>query len=189
MLEYQMGDSASFNELYGRYSPRVYQYLRRRLNNAQECDEVFQTIFTKVHSSRRQYRSEFTFAQWLFVIVKTGLMDYWRKQGRGDAKVKAYELYINHFDGMNDKSYFGAQQDQLPEGSSIKLDAIKEALDSLPEKQKQALQFRYFEEWDYEKIAEQLNASEVGARKLVSRAMAALKLKLFGLKSSEGGPL
>src|SRR6185295_1339485 len=82
MRAYQGGDAQAFAELYRRHSGRVYAYLTRRLQKAEVANEVFQATFLKVHHSRHRFDFKFPFAQWLYVITKTVLLDHVRKEGR-----------------------------------------------------------------------------------------------------------
>jgi len=53
MKAYQLGNAEAFELLYGRYSPRVYGYLCKKISNRVAADDVFQTIFLKLHKFRQ----------------------------------------------------------------------------------------------------------------------------------------
>src|SRR4051794_10525942 len=82
MRAYQMGDAAAFAELYGRHAGRAYAYLMKRMANREEADEVLQATFLKVHRFRHRFDAQYPFAQWLYVLTKTALLDHLRKAGR-----------------------------------------------------------------------------------------------------------
>src|SRR4051812_21551899 len=82
MHAYRAGETGAFEELYRRHSGQVYAYLKRRVSSREEVDEIFQAAFFKVHRSRHKFDFKFPFAQWLYVITKTALLDHFRKQGR-----------------------------------------------------------------------------------------------------------
>lgn len=58
---------------------------------------------------------------------------------------------------------------------------IEEMLDSLTERQREIIYLRYIQEYDYHQIAELLNISIHGCRKLVSKAMINLREKYGSL--------
>src|SRR5437868_3329601 len=76
MLAYQQGDSSAFNELYERYSGRVYSYLEGKVFNKNERDDLFQAVFLKLHKSRHLFDPAFQFAPWLFTICRTTVLDF-----------------------------------------------------------------------------------------------------------------
>ncbi len=70
-------------------------------------------------------------------------------------------------------------------GNSELVGRVRRAIAQLPAKQSKAIVMRYFEQQDYEAVAEKLNCSEAGARSHVSKAVATLKSKLATLTEWE----
>ena len=60
----------------------AYAYLSQRLGSRTETDEVFQEVFLKVHRARNQYDFKYSVLQWLYVISRTTLLDYYRNKSR-----------------------------------------------------------------------------------------------------------
>jgi RNA polymerase sigma factor (sigma-70 family) len=59
---------------------------------------------------------------------------------------------------------------------------VRQAVAQLPAKQAKAIVMRYFEQQNYQAVAEKLKCSEAGARSHVSKAIATLKSKLATLR-------
>ncbi len=59
---------------------------------------------------------------------------------------------------------------------------VRQAVAQLPPKQAKAIVMRYFEQQNYQAVAEKLKCSEAGARSHVSKAIATLKNKLATLR-------
>ena len=59
---------------------------------------------------------------------------------------------------------------------------VRQAVAQLPAKQAKAIVMRYFEQKNYQAVAENLKCSEAGARSNVSKAIATLKNKLATLR-------
>jgi RNA polymerase sigma-70 factor (ECF subfamily) len=59
---------------------------------------------------------------------------------------------------------------------------VRQAVAQLPPKQAKAIVMRYFEQKNYQAVAENLKCSEAGARSHVSKAIATLKNKLATLR-------
>ena len=62
---------------------------------------------------------------------------------------------------------------------------LRKAISQLPDRQSKAIVLRYFEQKDYDAIAEKLRCSNAGARSHVSKALATLKNKLTHLYKTE----
>ena len=156
MMLYQQGEESAFTQLYSRYESRVYGYLRKRLNDPQAANDIFQAAFLKLHRSKDQFNPSFMFAPWLFAVVRTSLLD-WQKDHRN--KVAAGEL--------KEEMLVAFQ----PEAPAL----IRTDLSGLPAPQRSAVEMRYFEELSFEEIAGRLNTTPGNVRQLVSRGIKNLK--------------
>lgn len=157
MLLYQTGQERAFTILYQRYASRVYGYLRQRLRNQESADEALQAVFIKLHRSKDQFNSTFTFAPWLFTIARTVTLDFHKKQNR-EAKYVA-ETRV-------DPDLFGAQ----PEPSTATVD-----LSSLPRTQRSAVEMRYLKDMSFEEIAKRLDTTPNNVRQMISRGVRQLR--------------
>jgi RNA polymerase sigma-70 factor (ECF subfamily) len=84
MERYQEGDYAAFEDLYGRFAPRLAAYFRRQLLllGANEEDLV-QDTFLQLHRSRHTYLPGRPVAPWIFAIARHAyLMDRRRRARR-----------------------------------------------------------------------------------------------------------
>lgn len=163
MNAYQHGDIQGFETLYGRYSPRVYGYLRNRLSDRSAVDDVFQAIFLKLHNARQQYDPALPFKPWLFSICHAVLVDRFRADARHPETVELEEDHAHT--SPNEKEQLVVN------------------LDSLSVDQRNAIELRYFEEHSFEEIAKQLSKTPAGVRQLVSRGIRRLNQVL---NSKEG---
>lgn len=159
MLQYQTSspDAAylAFNELYLRYSARVYSFLMKKMRNASEADDIMQKVFLKIHESKHLYKSQFKFEQWLFVIARTQVLDFFRAKSR-------YEKRL--------------QKIAIPEVSNLEENNFDLNLHSLDQDQRELLEMKFIDELSYQEISKILNKSEVSLRKSVSRLLMKLKV-------------
>lgn len=149
------GNEIAFNAIYGRYSPRIYGFLRKRLRSPQAANDVFQRAFLKFHQSKEQFDSSLPLAPWIFTIARTALADWVKENGREARKIEK----------------FGTE----PSQKDISIEVPVISLSSVPEPQRSAIELRYFEELPYEEIARRLKTSPANVRQLVSRGMAHLR--------------
>lgn len=157
MVLYQSGEQNAFNELYNRYSNRVYGFLRKRMKDPHSVNDLFQGVFLKLHRSRDLFNPTFMFAPWLFTIVRTTLLD-WQKDHRNHVKTIEWT-----------DSEVLQDQEVLPRPDTS----------DLPESQRLAVEMRYFDELSFEEIATRLNTTSGNVRQLVSRGLKNLK-SVFG---------
>lgn len=156
MIAYQLGDAHAFTVLYERHSGRALRYLVSKTRNRALAEDVFQASFLKLHRMRSRYSADYPFLPWLFTICRSELVDALRKRARTP------ENYTEHLPEFISGS---------PEGNFDTVEAMK----SLPENQKQALELRFEKDFSFEEIAERLETSPGNARKLVSRAIQFLR--------------
>ncbi|EQC45423.1 RNA polymerase sigma factor [Bacteriovorax sp. Seq25_V] len=151
---YAAGEYEAFEILYSRYKTKISSYLNRKVFNQDMREEVFQDIFMKLHRTRSQYSDQYLFAQWIFTITRTTVLDYLKKK-----KISTVDFFENELVCKNVEK-------------EVEID-----LESLSDREKAIIEMRYFSDHDYEEIAQKLNLSTSNVRKIASRAIAALKGK------------
>lgn len=169
---YIQGDIRAFDELYLRHKAKMYGYLLKRLPSKSIADEVFQTVFMKLHQSRDQYLNNEPFLPWLFTVARNSLFDHLRKTRSEKNKIEAYLNHSEIISGENSSSH--------PHQHSEILEA---SLSNLSESQKSLLSQRYVEGLDFEEIAKRVNSNPVAVRQSVSRLTRKLKSLLKGSAS------
>lgn len=158
MVLYQEGHEEAFSRLYRRYADRVYGYLRKRLNDPQAANDVFQASFLKLHRSKDQFNTTFTFAPWLFTVVRSVLLDWYKDQKNKVRNVEFKEETFQQADNLEPITAFPRAE-----------------LSKLPEAQRLAVEMRYFGELSFDEIAARLDTTPGNVRQLVSRGVKSLK--------------
>jgi RNA polymerase sigma-70 factor (ECF subfamily) len=161
MLAYSNGDLEAFQTLYRRHKGRVFGFLLAKIKNRDEAEEIFQTVFAKLHRTREKYRLEIPFLPWIFTISRNCLIDHIRKN----------ETFRKHVTLSDEVVQAYAELDS----SQIPIDMTFEELPSLNETQRRALKLRFEEGFSFEEIAEQLQTSLENARQIISRSIRKLR--------------
>lgn len=143
----------AFTELYSRFNEKVFSYVLNKIKNQADSEDLLQKIFIKVHESKHLYNMKYKFEQWLFVIARTAVLDFYRAESR--YKKRMTKVEIN------------------PEISPSEYDTTP--LNSLAEDQKEMLEMKFIDELSYQEMAALLNKSETSLRKMVSRMMINLR--------------
>jgi RNA polymerase sigma-70 factor (ECF subfamily) len=127
----------------------------RIINNETEAEDVMQESFLKAFSKIDTYKGEVSFGAWLKRIVINRSLDYLKKR-----KVK--------FEEINEKT------NQLPdyqmETKEVNVQAIKDAIQKLPDGYRVVLSLFLIEGYDHEEISEILGISNSNSRTQYLRA-------------------
>jgi len=83
LAEYAKGDYRAFQEIYRRYSPRVFGYLKKRLGGTDNLEEMFNSIFLNLHYNRCNLKINHPLESWLFVNCRVTLREHLENQMSG----------------------------------------------------------------------------------------------------------
>jgi RNA polymerase sigma-70 factor (ECF subfamily) len=156
MVLYQGGDLRAFEELYRRYSKKIYGYLKRRLVPLEVASEAFQIVFMKLHQNKQLYRPDLKFAPWIFTLSRNVCIDMARSNVRRNSSVELDE-------------------NQIPSPVLVEAALSEELFEKLTEPQKKLLLLRYEEDRSFEEIAKVFDTSSSNARKMLSRIIQKLR--------------
>lgn len=165
MQAYAEDDMEAFELLYRRHRQRLFGFLLGRLKSRSEAEEVFQSVFAKLHQARHSYRREVPFLPWLFTIARNALIDHLRRQRRQQHVVLSEEAVA---------AGVAPAREHVPIGAAIA------ELASLSAAQRQVLELRFNQGLSFQEIAEELQLSAGNARQIVSRAIARLRKLMTG---------
>lgn len=163
---YKKGKQPAFELIYNRHAGRVLNYMRKKLRNDKNAQDLTQEVFLKLHRSREQYDSNLALAPWIFSITRSVFLDFVKKTSLEDATP-------------------AEKFDQLPAnieapGVIAKQTESAELLAGLPDMQKRVVALRVFDEATFDEIAKRLSTSPENARQLFSRGVRKLKASLGG---------
>jgi RNA polymerase sigma-70 factor (ECF subfamily) len=72
------GDAAAFPALLEAYRRPVYSYLVRAGVGEADRDDIFQSVFLKIHRAAETYEPARPLAPWIFTIVANSVRNHWR---------------------------------------------------------------------------------------------------------------
>lgn len=147
-------------------------FIRNRVSNEEDIEDILQDVFLKLISSIDRLMDDQKVQAWIYRITRNAIIDYYRR---------------NHND-LDIESI----QDELPlvmdeDWTSNKEIAycLKNMVDKLPEKYKQAIQITVFENHTQKEYSEMIGISVSGAKSRVQRARNILKGMVLGCCSLE----
>jgi RNA polymerase sigma-70 factor (ECF subfamily) len=147
------GDQKAYAELLGRYRDAIYYMLLKMVNNSSDAEDLTIEAFGKAFKSIHQYTPNFAFSTWLFKIATNNCIDFIRKK-------KATTISLDQNDDDSDKAHPDIQASVLdPEEEMIKDQKqrlMREIVSKLKPRYRKLIELRYFQEFSYEEIAEEL---------------------------------
>ncbi|HYY87513.1 MAG TPA: sigma-70 family RNA polymerase sigma factor [Chloroflexota bacterium] len=155
----------AFDELYSRYSPRVFGYLYQRLNgNVEEAEDLTAEVFAKVYEKIDGYQVQGApLSSWLFRIAHNRLIDSVRRRPRQT------QVPLDVAPQMPAGPVFqGIDQ-------AVALEQIKVGLARLTEEQRQVIVLRFLEGKSLAETAAIVNRNEDAVKKLQARGLASLR--------------
>ena len=159
-------DKAAFRELYSRFSQIVFNLVYRILKDRQEAEEVVQEIFLQVWNKAGSYDADRgALSTWIINISRNKSIDRLRKLGH-----RSQDTEINE-ERLNSKYDFSRIIENREESRKV----LQEALDTLPQEQRIAIEMVYFEGFTHEETAQKLS-EPVGTIKTRIR-LGVMKLK------------
>jgi RNA polymerase sigma-70 factor (ECF subfamily) len=175
MLRVKGGDDASFGVLLEKHRNPVIHFLYRMVQNPAVAEELAQEVFLRVYRSRASYEPTAKFTTWLFRIA-THLALNSLRDGKNERKQES-------LDDMVDDQPVRQVSDNRPTVEQAmlyqaRLGEVKNAIHTLPEKQRAAVLMHKYEEMEYSQIARTLNCSESAVKSLLFRAYETLRARL-----------
>jgi len=163
----QTKDPTLFKSLIRRYQNRIYNAAYRVLGNAEEAEEVVQDTCVKVHQNLPKFRSQSSFAAWLFAIVHNNCLDIMRTKLRRQSGFRFLQFdpqSTAESEGEVDSQVVSQAADASPNPAEM-LDmeeqgtVIAESLRQLPANQRVVVVLHDIEGFSYQEIAQIVGAS------------------------------
>jgi RNA polymerase sigma-70 factor (ECF subfamily) len=169
------GEEAAFDEFHALYFPRLYRFAAARLNGDEDAsEEVVQRTLIRAIDRLHTFRGDAALLTWLCTLCRHEIADWIAREGRGRAVSLSDEQEAARL--ALDKLAAGDRDDpdsalQRRELSRL----VHSALDHLPDRYGDVLEWKYLEELPVEQIAGRLGLGYKAAESLLTRARAAFR--------------
>lgn len=170
------GDEHAFNQFFDENFARLYRFVLARVSHDEEASkEIVQTALSKALKHMKSYRAEAALFTWLCSIARNELVDWARRDAR----------YHEHIVLTEDLPEISAAVDSLlaPATDDPNLNYQKQelsrlvqvALDKLPPKYGDALEWKYIQGYSVKEIAGKMGISPEAAQSVLARAKRAFQ--------------
>jgi len=178
MLELRAGNMSGFDFLLQKYRKPIVNFMYRMVHNQAVAEELAQEVFLRVYRSRETYRAEARFSTWLYRIATNLGVNYARDTRH---ERTASTIYLDEVDSETGTTPDVADDEPSAEASILRrerLNAIRQHVLALPERQRMAVLMHKYEGMDYKQIGDVLKLSESATKSLLFRAYQTLREKL-----------
>jgi RNA polymerase sigma factor (sigma-70 family) len=156
------------SEAIARDESRLRSFIRRRVGDRDEAEDILQDVFYELVEAYRMMKPVEQVTGWLFRVARNRIIDLFRRKGR-DATTGKQELFAENGEGR-------ALEELLPSpdagpdsiyARTILMDEIENALDELPEEQRNVFIAHEVMGYSFKELAEQygVNVNTLLARK------------------------
>jgi len=167
MARVQQGDESAFSEIVRRHQTALVNFFRR-LGAYTDAEDLAQETFLRVFRYRDRYRPTARFETFLYTVARHVWCDRLRKVRRVETGMTALERREEE------------RQDEHRENRDARLEAIRQAVDELPDSLRMTVVLIVYEEFDYETTARILGIPVGTVKSRFHEAMHRLKRKLRG---------
>jgi RNA polymerase sigma-70 factor (family 1) len=164
LMRISEGDRNAFRELYQRYTPVLYPFVKSLCNDDALCEDIVQEIFIKIWDNRAKATDIQLLKSYLFKAAKNRFLNELRKQ-------KNERTFIKNrlFNGIDTET--PEQQLTFKEGMRLG----DEALARLSPKRRLIVEMRIREELSLDEISLRVGASKNVVKKLLYSGLAMIR--------------
>ena len=152
----ETGDPVAYNELMKLYRDPLYFMLYEKIGNQDLAKDLTIEALGKAFKKLHLYVPDYAFSTWLFTIARNNCIDYLRKK-----KLPTFSIDKMMVNDEGKRTNFDLEsRDPNPEQILMKKQRIKilrRIVDQLKPKYRDLVKLRYFKEYSYEEVAQELN--------------------------------
>ena len=156
ILKFKQGDTSAFNTIVERHKKRIYFFALKLVQDHQAAEDISQETFLRAYNKLHSLKQESSFVPWLYKIAS----NYYRSIIRRPKLKVVSDIDIG---------LLSAESQELEEENQDQK-MMKQAIATLPKKQRVALVLRCFEGLSYAEISQAMNISVSSAKAHVSYA-------------------
>ncbi|MFY0543077.1 RNA polymerase sigma factor [Brevibacillus sp. H7] len=171
--ELKEGNVECYAELIRRYEKKILAFVTHMLRQAHlehMAEDICQETFYKAYKSIHSFRDvEATFSTWLYTIARNSVLSELRKSRNSDVYLEdTVQIPVVSIERLPEQELLRNEREVL----------VRQAINSLPEKQRSALILREYEQMDYNEIASILDLTVSSVKSLLFRARQSIRAEL-----------
>jgi RNA polymerase sigma-70 factor (ECF subfamily) len=164
MIKALDGDSAAYQSLLRVLVPQLRSFFGRRVGRDDIVEDLVQETLIAVHTRRATFDRERPFSAWLYAIARYKLADHFRRHHRGQ---------------VNDELDENIAAEEFESAALASID-VERLLDTLPDKQSNAIRRTKIDGFALEEVAAAAGISQSDAKMSVYRGLKRLSARVQG---------
>lgn len=143
------GNIKAFDDLFNKYSPKLYNFSLKYLKSSEEAEEIVQEVFYYIWEKREGLKPDQSFNSYIFTIAYNIIRKYFNKKAKENAyKDEAVYSLLKEENSL----------DRIIDYKSL-LGKVESVIDRMPEKRREVFIKRKYEELPVKQIAKDLGIS------------------------------
>ena len=152
------------DKVYLDYKDKVTAYVRGKLANEHDVEDIVSTVFLKVYQRIDSFDpSKASLSTWIYTITRNTVIDYFKKR----------KIHIEFLDEI--------AADTLPDDSLVDnelLEDLADALETLSERERDLIILHYYKGYTLKRISEMMDMSYINAKLIHTKALSMLRLNM-----------
>jgi RNA polymerase sigma-70 factor (ECF subfamily) len=166
-----------------RYRKTVYYLILKMIRNQEDAEDLTQEAFAKAFASLNSFDPKFAFSTWVCRIASNTSIDFIRRK-----KLQTMSIHQNNKNDEGESVVFQIKDEGLNPDEHYHKEQrrkyLQMAVENLPERYQRLVRLRYFEEYSYEEVAEELEIPLGTVKAQLHRARELLNEQLSQMQSN-----
>ena len=151
----------TYEQVYQDYSKKVMGYIRPRISNPSDAEELHSTVFMKVFEKFDSFdQTKASVSTWIYTIARNTLIDFFRTRKVMDELGDEDIVEEDAFQGILDEETLGE---------------LAEALEKLPQRERDLIILHYYHNMQLKEIALKLHMSYSNCKIVHNKALMKLR--------------
>jgi RNA polymerase sigma-70 factor (ECF subfamily) len=152
--------------LWEQFSIPLKDFIKKRVNNDQDVEDILQTVFLKIHIHINNLIETNKVRSWIYSITRNAIIDFYRSKN-----------HDSDIESLTEDMLIGVQEEETLNNEISQ--CLNTMIQYLPEKYKQAIILTEFHNLTQKELADRTGLSVSGAKSRVQRARLLLKEMLM----------
>ena len=152
------------DSLYLDYKDKVTAYVRSRIENKYDVEDIVSTVFLKIYQKIDSFdESKASLSTWIYTITRNTVIDYFRE-------IKTHIEFLDEIEA-DTLSADSLVDDEL-------LEDLAYALETLSERERDLIILHYYKGYTLKRISEMMGMSYINAKLIHTKALSMLRLNM-----------
>lgn len=144
-------EEKGFKMLMLKYQESIYFHIKRMVHIHEDANDLLQNTFIKVYKNIHKFEQKAKLYTWIYTIATNETKTFLKKRTK------------KRTNSLDDEYVMEQEAKQEVDGDEIIM-KLNSAIETLPEKQKQVFNMRYYDEMTYDQISAMLGTSVGGLK-------------------------